>query len=140
MNGIAVFMHTILKSRLVYRSIIFMLILTLLPVYAHGDETVDPSGFTGFAPLPAPEHALLSDTFLDDGSWLAKALALSGSSLGLVTSAWGLRTMAQSISKAEGVESLHQGLAITISGTVLAALSSAVYSLFTASVNQTSVK
>ncbi len=117
-----------------------MMILTLLPVSACADETVDTSGFTGFDPLPAPEHALLSDDFLDNSSWFTKALALSGSGLGLVTSAWGLRTMAQSISKAEGVESLHQGLVITISGTVLAALSSAVYSLFTASVNQTSVK
>jgi hypothetical protein len=79
--------------------------------------------------IPEPTEAAL---VTDSGSGnlaIVRGFSLAGAAGGIVMTVWGLGDVARAVVGGDNAASVHQALALALSGTVLAALSSTIAGL-----------
>ncbi len=94
----------------------------------HADP-VAPELDQGFLPPPPPEYTLIIAQPQGPSLVVSRVASMIGTAGGIALMVWGLGNMADAFGRGAESGEIHAGLSLTISGSVLAALSSTIYSL-----------
>jgi len=127
----ACFTVLIMKRSMI--ALCMILVLCVPPLFA---ETGVPDADTVFLPPPPPETALIPVSAEGPGMNLVRIAAMVGTAGGVALIVWGLGDVATAFGQGSGAGEIHSGLALTISGSVLAALSSTIFSLLKAAASK----